>query len=235
MLKLPLTNSKEVECMATKKSFYNLETERVSEYTEKFILSDVQVGNVTGLKVMHHYWQDSDGELWGDFDDPMENVLADFAAYRKHLHFLTPEEISKIIKSLNIDLRSLANFLGISASTISSIATNNRVQDKYQDNLFKSLRERIQLDGVTATKKYIDDVNDQQVDINMNGSEIKNLRHKFNLTVREFAKQLGIGSSQLSQVENNLREPTTYQKTLFCWKQWQLAHDSHSRNQEISD
>ncbi|MCH4009189.1 helix-turn-helix domain-containing protein [Companilactobacillus sp.] len=221
--------------MATKKSFYNLETERVSEYTEKFILSDVQVGNVTGLKVMHHYWQDSDGEFWGDFDNPMENVLADFAAYRKYLHFLTPEEISKIIKPLNIDLRSLANFLGISASTISSISTNNRAQDKYQDNLFRSLHERIQTDGIDATKKYIEQVNNRQIDTNLNGSEIKDIRHKLNLTVREFSKQLGIGSSQLSQIENNLREPTTYQKTLFCWKQWQLKHDFHSKNQEVSD
>lgn len=218
--------------MATTKSFYNPETEQVSKYTEKFILSDVAVGNVTGLKVMHHYWQDSDGELWGDFDDPMENVLADFAAYRQYLHFLTPDEISAIIKSLNIDLRSLAKFLGISTSTISSISNNRRAQDKYQNNLFKSLLERIQLDGIDATKQYIKQVNTKQIDINLNGSEIKTIRTNLNLTVREFANQLGIGSSQLSQIENNLRLPTTYQKTLFSWKQWQIAHKSYTKTEK---
>ena len=207
--------------MTTTKSFYNPETEQVSKYTEKFILSDVEVGNVTGLKVMHHYWQDSDGELWGDFDNPMENVLADFAAYRKHLNFLTPEEISKIIQLLNINIRNLANFLGISISTISSLANNRRAQDKYQDNLFKSLRERIQIDGIDTTIKYIEEVNGQRININLTGTEIKAIRTNLSLTVREFARQLGIGSSQLSQIENDLRLPTTYQKTLFCWKQWQ--------------
>ena len=57
-----------------KKEFYNPEKEITEEYTEKWIIEKSRVKEVNDLLVTHHYWMDSDGELWGDFDNPMENV-----------------------------------------------------------------------------------------------------------------------------------------------------------------
>lgn len=65
----------------TKKFYYNDELETTAFYTETWRLEKTQVKDISDLLVWHHYWIDSDGELWSDFDDPMENPKADFEAY----------------------------------------------------------------------------------------------------------------------------------------------------------
>ena len=64
------------------KKFYNPEKESTEFYTEKWVLEQTTVKDLKNLTVKHHYWIDSDGEWWVDFENPMENVHADFDAYR---------------------------------------------------------------------------------------------------------------------------------------------------------
>ena len=45
--------------------------------------------------------------------------------------------------------------------------------------------------------------------------ELKKLRTDMHLTVREFADYMGLGYSNLSQIENNQRIQTKYQDVLF--------------------
>lgn len=123
--------------MAVKKKFFNPELNKEDIYTEVWKNEYVTVKDEK-LVVKNHYWQDSKGELWGDFDDPMENVHRSFAAYRKKKKFLSPESIRKIRESLGYTVREFAEKLGISPSAVTQIENNHRIQTKYQDMLFKS-------------------------------------------------------------------------------------------------
>ncbi|GBG04428.1 helix-turn-helix domain-containing protein [Lactobacillus rodentium] len=120
-----------------KKRFYNPELNSYDVYEEVWISERVNVKDEKGLLVKNHYWKDSSGELWADFDNPMENVYESFKAYRKKKSFLTPNQIKGIRNDLNLSVREFANILGISSSTLTKIENNHRIQTKYQDQLFK--------------------------------------------------------------------------------------------------
>lgn len=106
-------------------------------YKEKYILEEVKVKDIDDLLVQHHYWEDPQGELWGSFDDPMENLRLNFEAYRKRKGFMSPLEIKKLREKNNYTVREFADILGLGSSTLSQIENNQRLQVKYQDNLFK--------------------------------------------------------------------------------------------------
>jgi len=116
---------------------FNPETNRREIFTEVTQTEKVSVKNLSGLTVQHHYWRDSTGELWVDFDHPLENVQADFAAYRKQLGLMSPQEIRELRSSLGLTVREFSEKLGLGSSTLSQIENNQRVQTGYQDNLFK--------------------------------------------------------------------------------------------------
>lgn len=120
-----------------KKNFFNPELNRSDYYTEVWLPEKVTVKDEKDLFVINHYWEDQDGELWGDFDNPMENVYRSFAAYRQKKVFLTPEQIRGLRKDLNMSVREFANSLGISSSALTKIENNHCVQTKYQDMLFR--------------------------------------------------------------------------------------------------
>lgn len=122
-----------------KKEFYNSEKELTEKYTEKWIIEKVKVNDIDDLIVNHHYWEDADGELWTDFKNPMENVKADFVAYRERKGFLKPEEIKRLRNNLKLTVRQFAISTGFGYSNISQIENNQRVQTKYQDILFRLL------------------------------------------------------------------------------------------------
>ncbi|MCP9331678.1 hypothetical protein B8W86_09885 [Lactobacillus kefiranofaciens] len=125
------------EILSMKKKFFNPELNRYEYYTEVWLPEKVTVKDEKDLFVINHYWKDKDGELWGNFDNPMENVYRSFAAYRQKKGFLTPKQIRELRKDLNMSVREFANSLGISSSALTKIENNHRIQTKYQDMLFR--------------------------------------------------------------------------------------------------
>ena len=123
--------------MMTTKVFYNPELDRKETYTEVLKLETVQVKDINDLLVLNRYWQDSEGELWVDFDDPSENLRRAFAAYRERMGFLSSDQIRQIRQRKGYSVRQFASQLGISSSSLTQIENNQRIQAKYQDVLFR--------------------------------------------------------------------------------------------------
>lgn len=130
-----------------RKKLFNPELETTDWYTEVWRVELVQVKDMPNLLVRNHYWRDAAGELWGDFDNPMENVRAGFAAYRAKKGYMTPDEIRALRKHLNLSVRKFADQLGIAPSTLTQIENDQRVQVKYQELLFTSARDYYQAYG----------------------------------------------------------------------------------------
>ncbi|NRO04897.1 helix-turn-helix domain-containing protein [Lactobacillus helveticus] len=123
------------------KKFYNPELETTENYAEVWKPEVIKVKDESDLVVMNHYWQDKDGELWGDFNNPMENVKRGFDAYRKRKGYMTPDEIRNLRNQLNMSVREFANAIGIGSSSLTQIENNQRVQVKYQEILFRAVKE----------------------------------------------------------------------------------------------
>jgi transcriptional regulator with XRE-family HTH domain len=123
------------------KEFYNPELETTENYAEVWKPEVIKVKDESDLVVMNHYWQDKDGELWGDFNNPMENVKRGFDAYRKRKGYMTPDEIRNLRNQLNMSVREFANAIGIGSSSLTQIENNQRVQVKYQEILFRAVKE----------------------------------------------------------------------------------------------
>lgn len=123
--------------MATKKKLYNPELARYDIYTEVWLEEKVTVKDEHNLTVLNHYWKDAAGELWGDFDHPMENVHRSFDAYRKRKGYMSPEKIRELRGNLHLSVRTFAKAIGISPSALTQIENNHRIQTKYQDVIFK--------------------------------------------------------------------------------------------------
>ncbi|MFC6290154.1 helix-turn-helix domain-containing protein [Levilactobacillus angrenensis] len=140
-----------------RKKFFNPELATTDWYTEVWRVELVQVKDVPALLVRNHYWQDAAGELWGDFDHPMENVRASFAAYRAKKGYMTPDEIRSLRKGLDLSVRKFAERLGIAPSTLTQIENNQRVQVKYQELLFESARDYYQAAGRLPARWSADD------------------------------------------------------------------------------
>ncbi|AYJ40764.1 helix-turn-helix domain-containing protein [Lactiplantibacillus pentosus] len=128
----------------TKKFYYNDELETTAFYTETWRLEKTQVKDISDLLVWHHYWIDSDGELWSDFDDPMENPKADFEAYRTKENYLKPEQIKQFRQNTGLTVQALASYVGMDSSTLSQLENNDRVQTKEQDSLLKGVIDYFQ-------------------------------------------------------------------------------------------
>ena len=92
------------------KEFYNPELETTENYAEVWKPEVIKVKDESDLVVMNHYWQDKDGELWGDFNNPMENVKRGFDAYRKRKGYMTPDEIRNLRNQLNMSVKEFAYF-----------------------------------------------------------------------------------------------------------------------------
>lgn len=134
------------------KKFYNPELETTENYVEVWKPEVIKVKDESDLVVMNHYWQDKDGELWGDFNNPMENVERGFDAYRKRKGYMTPDEIRNLRHQLNMSVREFANAIGIESSALTQIENNQRVQVKYQEILFRTVKE---------SSKHNDERNDE--------------------------------------------------------------------------
>lgn len=78
-----------------RKKFFNPELNCYDYYTEVWLPEKVTVKDEKDLFVVNHYWKDKDGELWGNFDNPMENVYRSFAAYRKRKGLSVSGQIRK--------------------------------------------------------------------------------------------------------------------------------------------
>lgn len=120
-----------------KKFFYNPETEEKAEYTEVWKNEVIAMKDIKDLVVTTHYWEDDEGELWLDFDDPNENLRIIFDAYRKRKGYMQPEQVKKLRKCLKLSQRDFASRLGISYSKLSQIESNKRVQSLSQENVFR--------------------------------------------------------------------------------------------------
>ena len=123
------------------KAFYNPELETTENYVEVWKPEVIKVKDESDLVVMNHYWLDKDGKLWGDFNNPMENVQRGFDAYRKRKGYMTPDEIRKLRHQINMSVRDFANAIGIGSSSLTQIENNQRVQVKYQEMLFRAVKE----------------------------------------------------------------------------------------------
>ncbi|HBF75771.1 MAG TPA: transcriptional regulator [Lactobacillus sp.] len=123
----------------TTKRFCNEELGTTELYTEVWLTETVRVKDVDDLLVENHYWRDSDGELWNDFDDPMENVKRAFDAYRTRKGYMSPAEIRNLRESTDFSDSRFADALGLASSIVSEIEQNRRVQDEHQEDLFRSV------------------------------------------------------------------------------------------------
>lgn len=130
-----------------KRKFYNPELGTKEEYSEVWKTGTVSVRDLDDIKVVNHYWQDIDGELWGDFNDPMENVRRSFDAYRERKSYMTPDDIRSLRARLHMTVREFAEMLGIGSSTLTEIENNQRVQVKYQEILFEAVNELLNSEG----------------------------------------------------------------------------------------
>ncbi len=119
------------------KLFFNPELMKTESYQELFVVEEVQIHNSSKIEVRHHYWQDASGELWVDFDDPQENIRADFLEYRRVNGFLDPAKIKELRVGLKLSLLQFSQLLGISDGVLAQIESNGRVQEKYEDNLLR--------------------------------------------------------------------------------------------------
>ncbi len=133
--------------MSKQKLFKNPESETEEWYTEVWKNELIQVKDKTDILVRNHYWQDAEGELWGDFNNPMENVRAGFTAYRKKKGYMTPDEIRTLRNNLDLSVRDFADRIGITPSSLTQIENDQRVQVKYQEIIFKSARDYYQRNG----------------------------------------------------------------------------------------
>lgn len=97
--------------MNKRKEFYNPELETTENYDEVWKLEAIKVKDESDLVVMNHYWQDKDGELWGDFNNPIENVKRGFDAYRKRKGYMTPDGIRSLRNQLNMSVKEFAYFV----------------------------------------------------------------------------------------------------------------------------
>lgn len=66
-----------------KKKFFNPELNKYDMYTEVWKTERINVKDEKDLLVKNHYWKDSNGQLLGDFDNPMENFYSTMDAYNK--------------------------------------------------------------------------------------------------------------------------------------------------------
>lgn len=121
-------------------NLYNPELGATELYEEKWLPEKINIKDEKDVLVVNHYWEDPRGELWGDFNDPMENVRRGFNAYRVRKGYLLPDEIRQLRKQLGLPIRKFADALGISSSALTQIENNHRVQTKYQDVLFRMVR-----------------------------------------------------------------------------------------------
>lgn len=121
-----------------KREFYNPEKETTEIYEKEAVIECVKVKDIDNLMVLHYYWKDSDGELWNNFDDPMENVRSDFNAYRSRVGFIQPWELKKLREKIKMTVQEFGDWTGIGYENISKIENNQRVQTKDQDRIFQS-------------------------------------------------------------------------------------------------
>lgn len=129
------------------KKFFNPEKGIEELYIEKWIPEIVKVRDIDDLLVINHYWQDAEGELWNDFDQPNENFVRTFDAYRERKGFMQPSQICELRKQLHLSVREFAKRLGISYSTVSQIENNQRIQVLYQENLFEHAKKEFETTG----------------------------------------------------------------------------------------
>lgn len=166
------------------KQFLNPETDTFELYTEKWMLEKVTVKEIDDLIVNNHYWQDSDGELWVDFDDPNENLHHAFDAYRRRKGFMSSEELRNLRKDVKLSVRDFASHLGISSSIVSQIENNQRVQVKYQDILFKDAKDKFQRLGyLPNVDNHGQDVIDEiSLDLNQSHTQTIELTYRTNIS-----------------------------------------------------
>ena len=120
-----------------KREFYNPEKELTEIYQKETVIERAKVKDIDDLMVLHNYWKDSEGELWNNFDDPMENVRSDFNAYRTRVGFIQPWELKELRKNLKMTVREFGDWTGIGHENISKIENNQSVQTKYQDRILQ--------------------------------------------------------------------------------------------------
>ncbi len=130
-----------------KREFYNPEKELTEIYEKETVIELAKVKDIDNLIVIHYYWKDSDGELWNNFDDPMENVRSDFNTYRNRVGFMQPWELKELRENIKMTVREFGDWTGIGYGNISKIENNQRVQTKYQDRIFKLTQEKFNSTG----------------------------------------------------------------------------------------
>lgn len=141
-----------MKTMINQKEFYNYEKDKTEIYTEVKKMEVVTVRNITDLLVEHRYWKDAEGTLWGDFDNPMENVHADFRAYRERLGYMEPTEVKQLRNSLKLTTRDFAEKIGIGYTTLSNIENNHIIQTSYQEVLFEWAKRFYEIYGHLPSK-----------------------------------------------------------------------------------
>ena len=123
-----------------KRIFYNEELEAEGEYTEVWKQEVMRVRDVSDLVLCNHYWQDKDGELWVDFEDPNENLRKAFIEYRRRKGFMRPEEIKELRRKLELSTQDFAKMIGIDCDELVQIERNSRIQTLSQENFFKKIQ-----------------------------------------------------------------------------------------------
>lgn len=122
--------------MSVVRKLYNPELDRSGIYTERYITEKVKVRNLT-VTVTNHYWQDQDGHLWTDFNDPMENLRKAFSAYLIRKGWLTPYQIRSIQRKLHLSDQDFSSYVGIDPLILNQIKDNHRLQTADEEQLLE--------------------------------------------------------------------------------------------------
>lgn len=133
--------------MARQKEFFNPQLGTTDLYNEIWQEEFVTVKDEHALPVRHHYWQDSTGILWPDFDNPFENSQADFDAYRARRGYTTPLQLRAMRVKAGCSIEEFADMLGLLPEAIAQIENNQRLQVKYHEAAFQQYRELHSLDN----------------------------------------------------------------------------------------
>lgn len=115
------------------KQFYNPETNRTGTYIEVWRVEQIALRDEPELLVRNHYWQDATGELWGDFDQPMENIYEAFRAYRLKHGYLNSDEICDLRMRIGKSKERFAEMIGVSVATVTQIENNQRLQTAHEE------------------------------------------------------------------------------------------------------
>lgn len=179
--------------MTKTRLIYNPILDNTERYTEIWETELVTARGVKDLPVKNHYWkQNSNGELWLDFDNPDENFYAFATAFRKEMNYMTPGEIQQLCLESGLGKSLFASLLSMDEDTLDSLMSNDLIQDEEQESLLEAMRSDVS--GFSKIATHVQGLN-MAVDLSEDNSHESALTYNVNSRKEEksFAYNVELG------------------------------------------